>query len=310
MKRFRPYLNVLIFGTHHHGTAGVNSLYAHLNAFPTVHRVISTHKEDQIQPLIQKNGINTVFLDPSILGYGDEAMNSLYELIAKLRTHFPKAIIVIYTYNAKAFVDKIDEKLKHYLVLDKDKVNYDVGLEFEQILLLCEEWQLRQYEYDVALSFAGEDRLYAEDISKFLIKNKLRVFYDNFERSELLGKNLVTHLYDIYSSKSQFCVMLISNSYINKIWTIHERQAALERLLIEKGRYYVLPVRVDNSKVDGLSSAIGYLDIKEGTSKIAKIISNKIGIVDEGKRLKGKYSIDEARRLAMLQMDEFYKNEH
>lgn len=40
-------------------------------------------------------------------------------------------------------------------------------------------------EYDIALSFAGEDRSYVEVVANLLLKKKVRVFYDNFETSNL-----------------------------------------------------------------------------------------------------------------------------
>ncbi len=40
-------------------------------------------------------------------------------------------------------------------------------------------------EYDVAVSFAGEDRQYAEDLAKRLKRGGYRVFYDEFEQAQL-----------------------------------------------------------------------------------------------------------------------------
>ena len=47
------------------------------------------------------------------------------------------------------------------------------------------------YEYDVALSFAGEDREYVEQVALFLKKKNIAVFYDYFEEVDLWGKNLI-----------------------------------------------------------------------------------------------------------------------
>ena len=46
------------------------------------------------------------------------------------------------------------------------------------------------YEYDVALSFAGEDRKFVEDCAEILRSLNINVFYDNYEKEVLLGKNL------------------------------------------------------------------------------------------------------------------------
>lgn len=44
------------------------------------------------------------------------------------------------------------------------------------------------YEYDVALSFAGEDRKFVEDCAEILRSLNINVFYDNYEKEVLLGK--------------------------------------------------------------------------------------------------------------------------
>jgi len=68
--------------------------------------------------------------------------------------------------------------------------------------------------YDVALSFAGEDREYVEKIATELRDAGVSVFYDTFQRAELWGKNLVDHLAEIYQKRSRYVVMFISKPYV------------------------------------------------------------------------------------------------
>lgn len=44
------------------------------------------------------------------------------------------------------------------------------------------------FEYDVALSFAGEDRRFVEECAEILRSLCINVFYDNYEKEVLLGK--------------------------------------------------------------------------------------------------------------------------
>jgi hypothetical protein len=44
------------------------------------------------------------------------------------------------------------------------------------------------YEFDVALSFAGEDRANAERLAKLLRESNVRVFYDEFVKATLWGR--------------------------------------------------------------------------------------------------------------------------
>ena len=54
------------------------------------------------------------------------------------------------------------------------------------------------FEYDVVLSFAGEDREFVEACAEILRSLNVNVFYDNYEKEILLGKNLYSYLADIY----------------------------------------------------------------------------------------------------------------
>jgi len=49
---------------------------------------------------------------------------------------------------------------------------------------------MADFQYDVAISFAGEQRTEAEAISECFKKAGIRVFYDRYEQANLWGKNL------------------------------------------------------------------------------------------------------------------------
>lgn len=48
----------------------------------------------------------------------------------------------------------------------------------------------RDFEFDVALSFAGKDRRTVEEIARVLVNCDVKVFYDDFFVHELWGKDL------------------------------------------------------------------------------------------------------------------------
>ncbi|MCY4150582.1 MAG: TIR domain-containing protein [Gammaproteobacteria bacterium] len=133
--------------------------------------------------------------------------------------------------------------------------------------------------YQVALSFAGEQRSYVEQVAEHLKKRGIAVFYDDFETVNLWGKNLTEVLHEIYASSSAYVVMFISKSYVEKVWPSHERNSALSRMIKEKDKEYILPVRFDNSPVPGLPDTISYLTAKDYTeAELATLIAEKIGI--------------------------------
>ncbi|HYA41737.1 MAG TPA: TIR domain-containing protein [Syntrophobacteraceae bacterium] len=139
------------------------------------------------------------------------------------------------------------------------------------------------YKYEVALSFAGEDRAFAEEVAKGLRDAGVQVFYDNFYAAELWGEEPSTKLRQVYHDSSEFCIMVISRYYLEKMWTIFERQQAIERLIREKGKAYVLHVRLDGfaGEVPGLPGSISYLSVRSNQAQIivntflAKIGRNK-----------------------------------
>lgn len=131
-------------------------------------------------------------------------------------------------------------------------------------------------KYDIAISFAGEDREVARQIADLLKQKRVKVFYDNFEESTLWGKNLYDYLNEIYSEKSKYCLMLLSENYKNKLWTNHERESAQARAFREN-REYILPIKIDNTKIPGVNETVGYLDIKtHSIERIVELIVDKL----------------------------------
>jgi len=106
----------------------------------------------------------------------------------------------------------------------------------------------------------------------------VRVFYDRFEQDGLLGTDLYTKLYEVYSQLARFCVMLISQSYVSKVWTTLERQAIQERLLLDKAQGYVIPVRIDDTVVPGLPAALAYANIQDGVDVLAGNLIQRVSI--------------------------------
>lgn len=132
------------------------------------------------------------------------------------------------------------------------------------------------FTYDVALSFAGEDRVYVERIANLLLEQGIKVFYDKFETANLWGKDLYQYLSDIYRTKAEFCVIFISKYYKEKNWTRHELRNAQNRAFIDN-KEYILPIFIDDVELDGLNSTIGYIRSNEFMDfEIANLIVTKL----------------------------------
>lgn len=139
------------------------------------------------------------------------------------------------------------------------------------------------YDYDVALSFAEEDRLYVEAVATCLASHSVKVFYDAFEKNTLWANDLYQYLYDIYNKKARFCVLFLSRHYASKKWTLHECRAAQERQLFSDNEQYILPARFDDTVIPGIRSTIHYLDLKHlQPDGCAQEILRKIGMPQRG----------------------------
>ncbi|KQS92093.1 TIR domain-containing protein [Chryseobacterium sp. Leaf394] len=120
---------------------------------------------------------------------------------------------------------------------------------------------LETADYDIGLSFAGENRSYVETVALRLREKGIKVFYDSFEADSLWGKNLYQHLNEIYKTKCRFTIIFISEAYSKKNWTNHELKSAQARAFKEN-REYILPVRFDETLLPGLDETVGYLDAR------------------------------------------------
>jgi len=117
---------------------------------------------------------------------------------------------------------------------------------------------MRPVEYDIALSFAGEDREYVDQVANLLRNSGVAVFYDLFEEASLWGKNLYDYLSDIYENKARYTIMFISEHYARKLWTNREREAMQARAFKEH-QEYILPARFDDTPIPGILPTVGYI---------------------------------------------------
>lgn len=120
---------------------------------------------------------------------------------------------------------------------------------------------MSDYEYDVAFSFAGEQRQYVKDVYDYLSSKGVKVFYDQDEAvdTETWGENLRDYFQDIFRHKARFCVVFISQEYANKVWTNFERQIIQARQLVDSG--YILPARFDYTTLAGDIETTKYVNL-------------------------------------------------
>lgn len=215
--------------------------------------------------------------------------NMLYQFfagIAALRinggdtTNFHETLIQKKVYNAFKIIDVYENCIKEKTINTKDVkeifnfLHPDLYDKLKIMDIISN--QDKNKNYDVALSFAGEDRAIAKKIADELTKQHYKVFYDEYEQASLWGKDLYAHLNDVYKNRAKYCLMIISENYSKKVWTTHERKAAQTKAFLNN-KEYILPLRIDETEIEGLNETIGYIDLNQvGIEKTIDLLKQKL----------------------------------
>jgi hypothetical protein len=169
-----------------------------------------------------------------------------------------------------------DKSEKRYVKRKNKKRRTDRGSTQSTTTVRPARKSVEPFDYDVAISFAGEDREIAEILANKLRMMGVKVFYDRFYQSNLWGKKLTKHFQEIYGPRTRFVVVLISKYYPIKDWTDFEfsimRKEAKKRRL-----EFILPIRLDDTKILGIQRDIGYLDLRiEGIDGVINHLFKKL----------------------------------
>ncbi|MDH6217606.1 toll/interleukin-1 receptor domain-containing protein [Streptomyces pseudovenezuelae] len=132
------------------------------------------------------------------------------------------------------------------------------------------------FDYDVALSYAAEDRKYVQAIAEMLKEKGVQIFYDEFATVDLWGRDLYVVLDEVYRKRARFVIVFVSFHYVSKPWTRHERMSAQARAFTEEDPYF-LPVRLDDSELPGLRPTIGYIDARSTSQEqLVALVRQKV----------------------------------
>lgn len=132
--------------------------------------------------------------------------------------------------------------------------------------------------YEVALSFAGEQRSYVNEVAQALLMEGVPLFFDDYEEASLWGENLHEHLEKVYSEAARFVVMFVSKDYEKRVWPTHERRSAFAGEMA--GKVKILPVRFDDTEIPGLNPNVNYVNALTKTPQdLAGVIVKKLTLV-------------------------------
>jgi hypothetical protein len=220
---------------------------------------------------------NTIFLDPSVYPF-----DRVIEVTDYIRHQNPHLVFVLCSTEAtiRDFMTATNNRFEHCFQFDYTKVIsapdplVDEAVKASQIEI---DRHLRSlYQYDVVLSFAGEEREYAQAIGDKLRVNGLVVFDEDLDKGNLRAPDLASHLYQI-NQQSQYYILLASKAYADKM--SYEDQAAREWIISKKVEQYILPIRCDDTQLPGLPENIKYFGIQKDVDVVCDHLLRWMGVI-------------------------------
>jgi len=136
---------------------------------------------------------------------------------------------------------------------------------------------LKRYKYDIALSYSGKDKKYAEELRIFVTDAGFTVFdyQDEATKAKMGGKSLLDIL-EVYKEEARFCVIFCSRNYYAAGHTQDERDVMMERRRTKEGRDSILRIQIDKASLGSNLDDIIHWNISEGIPEIGKLIVEKL----------------------------------
>ncbi len=133
---------------------------------------------------------------------------------------------------------------------------------------------LSKYKYDVAISVAEEDIEVAEKIAASLKARKITYYLYNEQSAESWGQHILKISLAKYGAEAKYVLVIISKAFIKKHWTSIENQ--IIQVFKPGKEIYILPLRLDDTPVDGISKYIAFVKWERNEEDIAEKIKSKL----------------------------------
>ncbi|KAB7613301.1 TIR domain-containing protein [Amylibacter sp. SFDW26] len=143
--------------------------------------------------------------------------------------------------------------------------------------------RIEDLDFEVAVSFPGEQRKYVSDVMKVLRKELGvdKVFYDLDYQAQLARPNLDTLLQSIYHKRSKLIVVFLATEYNEKEWCGLEMRA-IRDIIKSKDDERLMFVKFDDAVIEGLFSIDGYIDAKVNKPrKVAEYILERVKLIKD-----------------------------
>jgi hypothetical protein len=113
----------------------------------------------------------------------------------------------------------------------------------------------KDFEYDIAISFAGENRDLARYLADTFTDLDVSVFFDEYFENNFLGRAWGTEFKRIFTSACRFVAVLLDEHHLKKIWPTFERECFTPRVADAA----VIPIKLDDSLFPGIPHDIALI---------------------------------------------------
>lgn len=142
-----------------------------------------------------------------------------------------------------------DSDTKNFAIEDPALFFYIKNLDWEALRQRCGFREgIKDFEWDIAISFAGENRAFASFITDQLKELDISVFYDRNYEDNYLGGLWSENFLNIFQNKSRLVVVILDEHHKSKVWPTFERDCFRSR--ISEGE--VIPVFLDKTIFPGI----------------------------------------------------------
>lgn len=157
-------------------------------------------------------------------------------------------------------------------------------------------------KYQILLSHAPEDTAIAEGLARHLQEKEVTVYFDKFAEVEKWGKNNIDFINEVFGNQGKYCVVLLSKYYANNKLTNLQRQISQSKAL-NQNEECLLPIRLDNTSVDGFLDTIACIKYYEKTeAEIVSILCKKLGMESPLKKLAALFQNSQKKERVVFEM--------
>ena len=129
--------------------------------------------------------------------------------------------------------------------------------------------------FDVAISYASGQEVFANRVSKILKNEGKEVFFAPDCEALYKAKDMFQKFYEIFRYKSKFVACFVSKEYLQKDYTMHEYECACLNSK-DAGENRIIAVQFDGCRLPHFDMDINYIDAQK--SREVQVADTKMSV--------------------------------